>query len=255
MMNILIIEDEEAASKRLKKMLLKIDPLIRVVDIIDSVEDAITWFKKNDEPDLVMIDIQLSDGRCFEIFKKTDVECPIIFTTAYDEYAVEAFKVNSIDYLLKPIDQKALEKSINKYHALRKKFGQEDKTKLDAIIERLAIDKPSFKSRFLVKSGQSFQAVSTSEIMYFFIENQLVFMATSGIKKYIIDNSLDELESMIDPDMFFRINRQMIVSLDAIKAIHQYFNSRLKLDLSPEFNEDVLVSRNKVQGFKKWLDR
>ena len=254
-MNILIIEDEEAASKRLKKMLEKLDPLIRILDVVDSVEDAVQWFKKNEEPDLVMMDIQLSDGRCFEIFNKVQVECPIIFTTAYDEYAVEAFKVNSIDYLLKPIDQNALEKSITKYLSLKEKFGQENRDKLEAIIEKLSLEKPSFKSRFLVKSGQSFKTILTNDIMYFFIENQLVFLTTEANKKYIIDNSLDELETMLDPDIFFRINRQMIVSIDAISAIHQYFNSRLKLDILPEFNDDVLVSRNKVQGFKKWLDR
>ncbi len=254
-MKVLIIEDEPAASKRLAKMLTSIDDSISIIAVIESVEDAVNWFRKNEEPDLAMVDIQLSDGRCFDIFSQVDVECPLVFTTAYDEYAVDAFKVNSIDYLLKPIDRKALNNAIKKYHNLKQKFGRENKVKLDALLTRLDIEKPVYKSRFLVKSGQSFQTISTRDIIAFYIESQLGFLITNAGKKIVIDQSLDELETILDPDKFFRINRQMIVAIDAIQSIHQYFNSRLKLNLIIDYQDDVLVSRNKVQNFKKWLDR
>jgi two-component system, LytTR family, response regulator len=254
-MDILIIEDEPAASNRLKKMLAKIDPDTHVLAVIEGVEDAVNWFKNNAEPDLVMMDIQLSDGKCFDIFEHVTVECPMIFTTAYDEYAVDAFKQNSIDYLLKPVDQGALESSINKFKKLKKRFSSENQAAMEAVLKGLVTSQPAYKSRFLVKSGASFHSIVAEDICYFVIETQLVFMVTRKEKKFMLDSTLDELESILDPDAFFRINRQMIVALDAIKTLHPYFNSRLKLDLFPPYHEDVLVSRNKVPGFKKWLDR
>ena len=179
----------------------------------------------------------------------------MIFTTAYDEYAVDAFKHNSIDYLLKPIDQGLLESSINKLKKLREKFSGENRLAMEAVLKKIVTSKPVFKSRFLVKSGSSFHSIVAEDIRYFVIETQLVFMVTRNEKKFMLDDTLDELESVLDPNSFFRINRQMIVALDSIKTLHPYFNNRLKLDLFPPCQEDVLVSRNKVPAFKKWLDR
>jgi len=253
-MKVLIIEDELSASKRIKKMILSIDPLIEISGIIESVEDGIAWLGSHADPDLILADIQLSDGTSFEIFKKVPVECPVIFTTAYDEYALEAFKVNSIDYLLKPIDQDALKKSIEKYNRLKEAWSDENTSKIESLLRSIDLKKPAYKSRFLVKSGQSMLTIEVKDIPYFFIDNQLVFIVSKGDRKYLIEHTLDELENFLDPNFFFRINRQMIVSLNAIKKIHPYFNSRLKLDLEPSFPNDVLVSRKKVNQFKGWLN-
>lgn len=254
-MNVLIIEDEAAASKRLTTMLKKLVSGISVSAVIDSVDDAVEWLKTNMEPDIIFADIQLSDGICFEIFKHVQPVCAIIFTTAYDEYAVEAFKVNSIDYLLKPINPDELKKSIDKYHAMKLAFGSDQTAKLSSLLSLLDKGDSGFKTRFLVKSGQTMKPVSTDSAAYFMIDNQLVFLIDRNNRRYLVEHTLDELEALLDPSRFFRINRQMIISLDSVTAIHPYFNSRLKLDISPELKTDVLVSRMKVSEFKKWLDR
>jgi len=253
-MRVLIIEDELPASKRMTKMIRSMDPSIDIAAVIESVDDGVAWLETNAPPDLIFADIQLSDGSSFEIFKKIRVECPVVFTTAYDEYALEAFKVNSIDYLLKPIDQTALVKSIEKFNRLKKTWADENTGKLEALLRGMELKKPEYKSRFLVKSGQAMQTVAVRDISYFYIDTQLVFLITIAGKKFMLENTLDELEHVLDPDSFFRINRQMIVSLNSIKKIHPYFNSRLKLDLEPDFIKDVLVSRKKVNQFKGWLN-
>jgi len=168
--------------------------------------------------------------------------------------SLEAFKVNSIDYLLKPIDQDALKKSIEKYNRLKEAWSDENTSKIESLLRSIDLKKPAYKSRFLVKSGQSMLTIEVKDIPYFFIDNQLVFIVSKGDRKYLIEHTLDELENFLDPNFFFRINRQMIVSLNAIKKIHPYFNSRLKLDLEPSFPNDVLVSRKKVNQFKGWLN-
>lgn len=253
-MRVIIIEDELAASKRLTKMIGKLDSEIEIEAVLDSVEDSIEWLNNNEDPDLIIVDIHLSDGLCFEIFEKVTTESPVIFTTAYDEYAVEAFKLNSIDYLLKPIDPNKLEKSLSKFKKLKEKYGTGKTEKIEELLRHFQ-SKQEYKSRFLVKSGQSFRAISITNIAYFFIENQIVFLMTDEKRKFIVENSLDELEKLLNPENFFRINRQMIISLKCISSINQYFNSRLKLSLKPDFGEsEVLVSRMKVSDFKKWLD-
>lgn len=254
-MNILIIEDETAAQNRMKSMLRKIIPDITIQAMIDSIDDAVEWLRTHDEPDIIFADIQLSDGICFDIFKQIQPRCAIIFTTAYDAYAVEAFKVNSIDYLLKPIHPEDLEKSINKYHSLKQTFSSDNTHKLNALLSLLDHAGREYKNRFLVKSGQTMKPVPTKDIAYAMIDSQLVFFIDWNGKRYLVEHTLDELEKKLDPGEFFRINRQMIVSLNAVKAIHAYFNSRLKLDLQPHPDTDVLVSRMKVSEFKKWLDQ
>ncbi len=253
-MKTLIIEDEISASKRLKSMLKKIDPALKIVATIDSIEDAVSWLNDNDEPDLIFADIQLSDGVCFEIFKTVKTKCPVIFTTAYDEYAIEAFKVNSIDYLLKPIDPKMLVHAIDKFKSGRERLTPL-KNNLETLLKRMSQNNTTeFKSRFLVKKGQVMKTISTSDAAYFMIDNQLVFLMANDGTRYIIEHSLDELEAMLDPERFFRINRQMIISLESVTTIHPYFNSRLKLMLTPVIKAEILVSRMKVSDFKSWLD-
>ncbi len=254
-MNIIIIEDELSASNRIKKMLQEIDPMMEVLGVLESVEDAINWLKNNKEPDIIIADIQLSDGLSFEIFDGVNVESTVIFTTAYDEYAIEAFKVNSIDYLLKPIDIKELGKSIQKYRKLENKYSHTYRGNFESLLNQIKTGRSEYKSRFLVKSGQSFQTIPAEDIQYFFIQDQLVFIKTIHDKKYIVESSLDDLEKRVNPNTFFRINRQMIISINSIESIHQYFNSRLMLRLKLPFPGEVIVSRLKVGDFKSWLDR
>ncbi len=254
-MKVLIIEDEQAASQRLVQLLNQLDGSIQVQAVLESVEDAVARLTNHAPPDLIFADIQLSDGLCFDIFKRIPVECPVIFTTAFDEYAVKAFKVNSIDYLLKPIHPEELGQSIQKYRRLKAAFEPQSKLRLAALLEQMETIRPSYKTRFLVKSGQALQPIETSQIRYVMIADQLAFLVTRSGKRFVVDHTLDELEVQLDPKQFFRINRQMIVALGAVQAIHPYFNSRLKLVLDPPLPEEVLVSRTKVNAFKNWLDQ
>ncbi|MCF8296761.1 MAG: LytTR family DNA-binding domain-containing protein [Saprospiraceae bacterium] len=255
-MKVLIIEDEISNSKRLKKLLKSINPEIKVLATIESVEDTEEWFANNQQPDLVFMDVQLSDGICFEIFESTEIECPIVFTTAFDEYAIKAFSVNSIDYLLKPINENDLTKSIAKYEKLKKKNETVSKIDINSLIEQIDFKQIKYKSRFLIKFGQSYKTIVSNEIAYFSVDNQLVHLNTISSNKYVIDSTMDDLEKSLNPNEYFRINRKFIVSLKSIKAIHTYFNGRLKLELLPicDDSDDVIVAREKVKDFKVWLD-
>ncbi len=253
-MNALIIEDEPAAARRLKSLLHGLEKELVVIDTIDSVEDAVAFLKENPEPDLIFADIQLSDGICFDIFRQVMPKSAVIFTTAYDEYALEAFKVNSVDYLLKPVDPDALKKSLEKFRSLRQAFGSTEK--IEALSAFLESREKKFKTRFLVKSGHGLKPVTVDDAAYFLIDDQLVFLYDKSGKRYLLENTLDDIEKHVDPEKFFRINRQMIVALSAIKAIHPYFNSRLKLELVPvlDLEDEVIVSRMKAADFRKWLE-
>ena len=252
-MKVLIIEDEFYASDRLKKLLFKIDPSIEILEIIETVEKAILWLEENEEPDLMFVDIQLSDGISLEIFEKIQVECAIIFTTAYDEYAIQAFKVNSIDYLLKPINQKDLKNSIEKFNRLKDKYAVEVRKNLELLLNQINLKKENYKTRLLVKTGSVMQSIDIEKIAFFFIKNQLCYLMTKNKERFALDYNLDKIEKSVNPEIFFRINRQMIVSQKAIKTIHPFFSSRLLLDLKPEFTEDVIVSKRKAGLFKKWM--
>ena len=252
-MKVLIIEDEFYASDRLKNILQKIDPSIEILAIIETVEKSIKWLQKNDGPDLMLVDIQLSDGISLEIFEKIQVECAIIFTTAYDEYAIQAFKVNSIDYLLKPINQKDLKNSIEKFYKIKDKHSSEARKNIELLLNQINFKKDKFQTRLLVKTGSVMQSIDIEKVAYFFIKNQLCYLMTNDKERFALDYNLDEIEKLVNPEMFFRINRQMIVSQKAIKKIHPFFSSRLLLDLKPEFTEDVIVSKRKVSLFKKWM--
>lgn len=255
-MKILIIEDETLAAERLKDLIYKYDATIELLETLDSVEETVDWLNANDSPDLLFLDIQLADGLSFDIFDAVEVTTPVIFTTAFDEYALRAFKVNSIDYLLKPIDYEELIVAIDKY----KKQFQRTATPLPnwSILQETlkAIQtKKNYKTRFAVKTGHRLRSIPIAEVAYFYSEDKISWLKTMGGKKYAVDYTLDQLTELLNPNNFFRLNRKYITAIEAIKEVVSYSNSRLKVQLSdtPK-NELILISREKVNNFKKWLD-
>lgn len=253
-MNVIIIEDESGVAQNLVDILGEIDPGIQVLEIIESVKDAITWLGENPDPELGFFDIRLADGDSFEIFEKMEVNFPIIFTTAYDEYAIKAFKVNSIDYLLKPIDKKSLAAALDKYEAFYKRDATFDNTILLKAIEQLRLaDEKKFRKSFLVYIRDQIVPISVQDIAYFYLENEAVYCVTFNNEKFVIDQTLDRISSQTDPEVFYRANRQYIISRNAVKSVSQHFNRKLKLQLSPSPKEDVFISKTKVTEFKEWL--
>ncbi|MBL7940581.1 MAG: response regulator transcription factor [Flavobacteriales bacterium] len=248
----LIIEDEAPAYRRLNGLLEKQQPTIQVVDVLDSIEGAVRWLAENQAPGLIFSDIQLSDGLSFEIYRRTPPPCPIIFTTAYDAYMLEAFRTNGIDYLLKPIEEEELARSLTKFHALVKVAPQAPD------IERLlaAIDTrtPRFRDRFLVKLGQKLLPVAVRDIAWFTSDEGATELLTREGKRHILDLTLDEIEQQLDPARFFRLNRQCIACFECIQMVHQHFNGKLKVELRPAAPMEVMVSREKAKAFKAWLD-
>ncbi|MEQ8244333.1 MAG: LytTR family DNA-binding domain-containing protein [Fulvivirga sp.] len=247
-MKVLIIEDELPAQRRLQRQLAEIDQHIEVLDCLDSIANTLAWFKKYPEPDLLFLDIQLADGLSFKILEQVDTECPIIFCTAYDEHAIKAFKHNSIDYLLKPIDQTDLEAAIKKFQKNSNK--QIDLSKLQEILQ----PKKDYKQRFMVKIGEKIQSINISSIDYFYSDQKATFLKTKDNKKYLIDYPLDQLEELLDPISYFRLNRKYITHHNAIEEVFSFSNSRLKVTLKNSDDENILISREKVQQFKEWLD-
>src|SRR3989304_4245343 len=248
-MNVLIIEDEKLAAGKLQDLLKSIDRSIEVMAILETVEDSINWFLTGQEPDLIFMDIQLDDGSCFEIFESVKIEKPVIFITAYDEYAIKAFKVNSIDYLLKPVNIASLETAIEKY----KKIYQFSVpySKLESIINRQPMN---YKERFFIKVGQRYKSILTSDINCFYIRERCNFILTSTGQNYAIDYSLEQLEKRINPGLFFRINRNYIVNIRAIEDMISYSSNRMKLKIKQlNENEDTTVSRDRINAFKKWM--
>jgi len=252
MIKTLIIEDEEPAALRLEKLLTEIDPEIGILEKLDSVESAVQWFTNNDSPDLVMLDIQLADGLSFEIFKKTAIDSFVIFTTAFDEYAIRAFELNSIDYLLKPIDKTKLARSIEKFKRLRAHAPRVD---FQELINTIEGEKKKYKKRFIVNIGSKIKSVETGEAAYFYSLEKSTFICTHDNHHYPVDFSLDSLEGLIDPDIFFRVNRQYIINFNCIGKIHVLSKSRIKIETTPPANEPLLVSTAKTHGFRLWLDR
>ncbi len=257
-MNILIIEDEAPAARRLAGLVQMARPLAKLLGPIDSIESAVLFFENSPAPNLIFMDIQLADGLSFDIFSKTTVAAPVIFTTAFDQYMLRAFKVHSVDYLLKPIGEEELAAALDKFdrYFLDKKKGGEpaafDPLFMEKMIQNL--QKPTFKERFLVKTGQTLGYLPVGEVAYFFSEDSLTF-AQSSEKKFILDQPLDQIEGLLDPSKFFRISRKLIVSIGAVAKIHTHLNGRLKLDILPKMRDDVFVSRERVGEFKGWLDR
>jgi two-component system, LytTR family, response regulator LytT len=252
-MRILIIEDEEPAAKRLHKMLEELEPGSKVLEHIVSVSSAIEWFENNHAPDLVFSDIQLSDGLSFEIFKKVNPNSPIIFTTAYDQYAIEAFKVNSIDYLLKPIKKDDLKAAVQKYHKL-KTTAQTRPVDVSKLLETFAAQKADYKKRFVIRYGEHIKTINIDEVAYFYTEDKVNFLTTKEGRRYAIDYNLDSLEQMIDPKIFFRINRQYIIAIHAIAEMFAYSKSRVLVKLNPPAKHETIVSTERSGDFKLWLD-
>ncbi len=258
-MKIFIVEDEELAVKKLQKTLQAIDSELEVVGTADSIETAVEWLQANPRPDLILMDIELADGQSFEIFNLTQVKSPVIFTTSYDEYALKAFKVNSVDYLLKPIQKEELEAAISKFRQMKETFKSEKQgdPQISALVKELqqTLQHKEYRKRFLVKHAQKLLSIEMDRIAYFFSDDRVNFFKTFDDKKYVIDYTMDELENMLDPDQYFRINRAFVVSAKSIDQIHDYFGNRLKLNLKPTIDKEALVSREKVSTFKEWMGK
>ncbi|PSR54378.1 DNA-binding response regulator [Adhaeribacter arboris] len=258
-MRTLIIEDEKLASDRLANLLQQINPEIEIIGKIESVRKAVQEFNAGLHPDLAFFDIQLADGLSFEIFDQTTVPCPIIFTTAYDEYAIKAFKVNSIDYLLKPIDADELAASLRKFRQLTlpaTRPPEPTTPNLEFLQKAMQmLGHQPYKNRFVVKVGEHLKSIPVEQIDFFFSLEKATFLQTKENKRFVVDFSLEQLESLLDPQQFFRINRSYLIGLNAIQDIVSYSNSRLKTFLRNSTDTDVVVSREKVNAFKDWLDR
>ena len=250
-MQVVIIEDEKPAARRLNRMLkaLGIEPLA----MLHSVEESVNWFSNNKHPDLLFLDIQLSDGLSFEIFDEVVIRSAIIFTTAYDQYALKAFKLNSIDYLLKPIDDDELKNAIDQFKNLQasnSKIGFD----IEQIKQLIAPAQKNFKKRFTIKIGQHLKMISVDTIECFYSENKATHIHTSNNRSYIIEDTLEQLEGKLQPDTFFRVSRKYFVNIAAVKDIISYSNSRLKILLNSYKDTDIIVSRERVKEFKNWID-
>lgn len=250
---VLIIEDEAPAYRRLNGLLQEHHPEFEVLEVIDAISEAVRWFDHHKAPDLIFSDIQLSDGLSFEIFKRVKVPCPIIFTTAYDEYMLEAFRTNGIDYLLKPIEAQDLLRGLAKFKTLTgNKPG--DPPDLSQLIERITQRTPKFKERFLVKVGAKLLPLLAEDIAYFTSSDGVTELTTREGRRYPIDQPLDELERQLDPATFHRVNRHCIACHGAIVLVHQHFQGKLKLALVPPAAQEIMVSREKARAFKEWME-
>ena len=250
-MNIIIIEDEKPAARLLQRKIEKLE--LQVNTLLHSVEESISWFQNNSHPDLIFLDIQLSDGLSFEIFEQINIKSAVIFTTAYDEYALRAFKLNSIDYLLKPIDEDELAIAISKF---QNQFQQHNINSLDfEAIKRMLVNPVSkeYRKRFSVKIGQQLKVIDVAEIECFYSENKGTYIHTLDNRDYLIDSSLEVVESELNPKDFFRINRKFIIPMQSVKEIQVYSNSRLKISLPTYKADEVIVARERVSDFKEWL--
>jgi two-component system LytT family response regulator len=253
-MKVLIVEDEKLAVDGLKIQLQKFDPSIEVLADFDTIEDTVSFLKGGPPVDLAFFDIQLADGLSFEIFEQVDISFPIIFTTAYDEYALKAFEVNSIDYLLKPIGQEGLGRAFGKLESRRVKEAP-IQLDIEALRQALLGESKSFKERFMVKVGSKLASYPTQDILYFFGENKIVWLVNKDGRKYPVDYKLEDLQDMLNPKDFYRLNRTYIASHDAIKQVTTYSNSRLKVSLQSCSHDDIFVSRDKAESFRLWLGK
>ena len=259
-MKVLIIEDEELAVKKLRKTLESVDSSAQVVGVADSIRSSVNWLEQNPAPDLILMDIELADGQSFEIFDKVEVKSTVIFTTSYDEYALKAFKVNSVDYLLKPIQKEDLQAAMNKLKTMKTLYangGSAEPLNVENLVKELQqkLQPKEFRKRFLVKHAQKLVSVDVDEIAYFYSDGRLNFFKTPDNKKFVVDYTMDELEDMLDPNKYFRISRSFYVSIASIDQIHDYFGNRLLLHLKPVVDKESIVSREKVADFKKWMGK
>ena len=253
-MKTLIIEDENLTARRLEGLLKKYDPQMEILGIIPSVEDAVQWFRHNPEPEVVFMDIHLEDDLAFRIFEQVSLTVPVIFTTAYDEYTIQAFKVNSIDYLLKPINYDELAQALEKLKNLKKQFSQPNLERLLQYIENKDKE-PEYKTRFMITVGNKIRSYEIGEIAYFYSADKLTFMVTKDGQHLPIDFSLDKLTTLLDPGDFFRISRQYLVSFPSIQNVYAHYKGKLKLDLQPKAKIEAFVSGDRMTDFKNWLGR
>jgi len=252
MIRTLIIEDEAAAAIRLENMLTRINPEISIIGRLDSVEASVKWLQANLPPDLLMLDIQLGDGLSFDIFRKVKIDSFVVFTTAYDEYAIKAFELNSIDYLLKPVDENKLRLSLEKFSRLRQSKGEID---IEKVIEMIESRKTQFKKRFVVNIADKIKMIETHEAAWFYSLEKNTFLCTYDNTHYPLEFSLDQLEGLLDPAIFFRISRQYIISINAIAKIHILSKSRIRIETRPFQKDGLMVSSARTPDFRKWLDK
>jgi two-component system, LytTR family, response regulator LytT len=250
-MKLLLIEDEDAAVRRLEKILLETDPTAIILQKLDSVAASVEWLRTHPAPDLIFMDIHLADGSSFEIFDHAMVKCPVVFTTAYDEYALKAFKVSAIDYLMKPIKAVEVAAALDKYRAMQPPVQVPD---YQALLDKLQQQEQPVLRRVLVKLGQSIRLVDMDDVAYFYTRDKITFLVTKSTqKRYPIDYPLDKLEKMLDTKVFYRINRQFIINVTSIKEMHPYSKSRIKVDLDPASDVETIVSTERASDFKTWL--
>lgn len=249
-MRVVIIEDEKPAAQKLQKAIIKCNGNIEVAAILSNTKDATTWLLENPLPELIFMDIELSDGLSFSIFEEVPITCPVIFTTAYDEYWQEAFEHNSIDYLLKPILQEKLETALKKYETLKKYFTLNYQK-----LQQWQSENNEYKKRFLVKRGADYISIKTEDIPYFYATHKLVCMVDNKNQKFILDQSLADIEKRLDPSQFYRVNRRYLVNMTAIKLMKTYPKGKLKLEVTPPVSEDIIVAQENVAAFKEWVGR
>jgi DNA-binding LytR/AlgR family response regulator len=251
-MNTIIIEDENLTARRLESLLQKYDPGIQVLAILPSVREAVEWIKSNPSPDLVFMDIHLEDDLAFRIFERIPLQVPVVFTTAYDEYMIQAFKVNSIDYLLKPINYDELAQALDKFKTLKFQFAQPN---METLLQLIGKKETEYKSRFMITVGTRIRSIETVDIAYFYSEEKLTFMVTKDGHQLPIDFSLEKLATLLNPRDFFRISRQFLVSFSSIQNVQAHLKGKLKLELLPKCKFDVMVSGDRMTDFKEWLGR
>lgn len=255
-MKVIIVEDELHNARLLTGMIQKLRPEWEIIETFESVKTAVNWLNNNDEPDLYFMDIQLTDGICFSIFDQVEVNSQVIFTTAYNEYAIQAFKVNSVDYLLKPLKEEKLLNAIEKYENLvEQKSSSSHKPVYTDILEAIKNNEIKYRKRFLVAGATSFFKLDVSEIAYFYSENRTTFAVTFKGKEHILNHTLEKLEEQLDPEIFYRANRGMILNSESVKKIENYFGGKLIVRLIHPFEEAITISRLKATAFKEWLDR
>lgn len=252
-MRVIIIEDEIPAANRLSKMLQNISDELEVVKKLDSVESSVKYFQSADDIDLVFMDIQLADGLSFDIFPKANLKAPVIFTTAFDQYTLKAFKVNSIDYLLKPIDEKELEQAVEKYRTLYDKRENGFSEKILKLVQEMNLNK--YRERLLIKKGQQLSYLKIESTAYCFADGKLCYAVDFNNNKYLLESNLSQLEEQLRPNQFYRINRHLLINIEAISKVHTWIGGRLKLELLPSTKANTVVSRERVSGFKNWLGK
>lgn len=254
-MRVLIIEDEQLGAEKLTRLLGAIDSSIEIVGNTRSIRSSVEWLLQHEHPDIILMDIELTDGQSFEIFSHVEIKSMVIFTTSYDEYALQAFKVNSVDYLLKPIKREELKTALDKYQQWQQKFSGPSLS-IEQLINGLKQQQSKvWRSRFLVKQGQKLLSVEVHEIAYFYADGRLSYFVDWNKQKFILDYTLEEIEQMLDPQQYYRANRGFIIHVKAVSQIHNYFNGKLKLDLKPATEKEVLISREKATEFKEWMGK